>query len=274
MTKIDIAAFADEETRNITYVLVDKASGQAAVVDSILRLNPQTGAIDTTGADAVIEYLDNHNLALEWILETCIHSDHLTASAYLKQQRGGQIGIGEGFKQVQSKLSEVLEISGEGIRNEDDFDCIFADGEVFHLGHLPVEVLLTPGHTPCCVCYRIDNAIFVGDALLMPTDGTPRTDLPNSCARHMYQSIQRLLALPDNTRIFLGHGANPSCPEAYQYETSVVEQRRVNQQLNSDQSEKTFVAEKVLLDAKLPKPRLKLHAIRWNMHAGQRQLQK
>lgn len=266
MSKIDIHSIVDSDTNTVTYIVSDPATKAAAVIDPVLDSEPD-GRHRTTSADAIIRYLDDNRLSLEWILETCIHVDHLTASQYLKQKRGGHVATGEGFKAIQRSMSELLNFQVGHEQSDEAFDYLFADGEVFHLGHILVEVMLTPGHTPCCVSYRIEDAVFVGDTLVLPELGAPRTDLPNSCAKTLYHSSQRVFSLPEHTRVFLGHQSTSQNIQQ-QFETSILQERRGNQALSSDTNELDFIESCLARDEQLSKPKLNLNAIKWNMQAG------
>lgn len=268
MNKLNIQSFFDNATNTITYVISDLASRQAAVIDPVLDFDPNAGTLSAQSADTIITFLDDHNLSLEWILETHAHADHITASHYLKEKRGGQIGIGEHIKKVQSTFKKTFNLNGDLPCDGSQFDHLFEDGEMIKLGHLSIEVMHTPGHTPACVSYKVEDAIFVGDTLFMPDYGTARADFPSGSARTLYQSIQRILSLPDSTRIFVGHDYLNEKRDVYQWETSVLQEKCHNIHLRNGTSEQDFVDLRNTRDASLPVPRLLLPAIQINIRAG------
>ena len=269
MTRIDICPFFDEFTNTVTYVVTDRASKQTAIIDPVLDFDPNTGTLTSSSADQLIAFLDDNNLQLEWILETHAHADHITASNYLKEKRGGQIGIGEHIKKVQCTFNKTFNLTGELPCDGSQFDHLFEDGEVIYLGHIEIEVMHTPGHTPACVCYKVEDAIFVGDTLFMPDFGTARTDFPCGSAKSLYQSIQRILSLPDSTRIFVGHDYKAPNRDVYAWETSVLQEKHDNIHIKSGVAEDEFVRMRNTRDASLPVPRLLLPAIQVNIRAGQ-----
>lgn len=269
MSKLVIKPFFDEDTFTITYVVTDKATSQSAVIDPVLDFDAQAGKLSSKRADEVIDYLDSHNLRLEWILETHAHADHITASHYLKQKRGGNIGIGENIKLVQSVFKKAFNLGDDMLCDGSQFDFLFEDGEIISLGHLNIEVMHTPGHTPACVSYLIEDAIFVGDTIFMPDFGTARTDFPSGSAKTLYHSIQKILALPDQTRIFVGHDYKSPTRDTYAWETTVLEERRNNIHVKKGVSEQEFVEQRNTRDKTLPVPKLLLPSIQINIRAGQ-----
>lgn len=269
MSKLVIKPFFDEDTFTITYVVTDKATSQSAVIDPVLDFDAQAGKLSSKRADEVIDYLDSHNLRLEWILETHAHADHITASHYLKQKRGGNIGIGENIKLVQSVFKKAFNLGDDMLCDGSQFDFLFEDGEMISLGHLNIEVMHTPGHTPACVSYLIEDAIFVGDTIFMPDFGTARTDFPSGSAKTLYHSIQKILALPDQTRIFVGHDYKSPTRDTYAWETTVLEEKRNNIHVKKGVSEQEFVEQRNTRDKTLPVPKLLLPSIQINIRAGQ-----
>jgi glyoxylase-like metal-dependent hydrolase (beta-lactamase superfamily II) len=269
MNKLIIKPFFDEITCTITYVLTDKATSQTAVIDPVLDFDASSGKVKSTRADEVIDYLDNNNFRLEWILETHAHADHVTASTYLKQKRGGRLGIGEHIKIVQSTFKKTFNFSDEMPCDGSQFDDLFENGEIINLGHLKIEVIHTPGHTPACVSYLIEDAVFVGDTIFMPDFGTARTDFPNGSAKALYQSIQKILALPEQTRIFVGHDYKSPSRDVYAWETTVLEEKRNNIHVKEGTSEQDFIQRRNARDANLPVPKLLLPAVQLNIQAGQ-----
>lgn len=269
MTKLDIHPFFDEATNTVTYLVIDMATKQTAIIDPVLDFNPNNGAISSLSADRIISFIDENNLKTEWILETHVHADHITAAHYIKNKRGGQIGIGEHIKKVQDTFKKTFNLNDETPCDGSQFDYLFEDGEVIYLGHLKIEVIHTPGHTPACVSYKIEDAIFVGDTLFMPDFGTARTDFPNGSATSLFDSIQRILALPESTRIFVGHDYKSPSRDTFAWETTVFEEKRDNIHVGDDVSQEAFVTLRKSRDATLEAPRLLLPSIQLNIRAGQ-----
>ena len=267
MNKVAVQAFFDELTKTVSYVLVDEASKQAAVIDPVLEFDPVTKALGTTHADEIIVFLDNNNLQLEWILETYSHSDHITAASYLKEQRGGKIGISEHITKVQHTFKKAFNFDDMPCDGS-EFDYLFQDGEVIYLGHIEMEVIACPGHTPACSCYRIEDALFVGQSLLMPDVGVARTDFPCSSAKALYQSLQRILLLPDSTRIFVGYDSKPSTRINDEWETTIFQEKRDNIHLKDCLKEAEFIGLRERLDKNLPSYDSLLPSISVNIRAG------
>jgi glyoxylase-like metal-dependent hydrolase (beta-lactamase superfamily II) len=268
MSKLNIQPFFDQGTNTVTYVVTDKATCLTAIIDPVLDLDLASGTISSNSADKVIAFLDENNLRLEWILETHAHADHITASQYIKEKRGGQIGIGEHIKVVQSTFKKTFNLGVELPCDGSQFDFLFEDGEMISLGHLNIHVMHTPGHTPACVSYLIEDAIFVGDTIFMPDYGTARADFPNGSAKALYQSIQRILSLPDHTRIFVGHDYKSETRNVYAWETTVLQERRGNIHVREGTSEGEFVHLREKRDATLAVPSLILPSIQLNIRAG------
>jgi glyoxylase-like metal-dependent hydrolase (beta-lactamase superfamily II) len=268
MNKLNIQPFFDENTQTVTYVVTDKATCSTAVIDPVLDFDPTSGKLSSVGADKVISYLDDNNLRLEWILETHAHADHITAANYIKAKRGGQIGIGEHIKRVQSIFKKTFNFGDEFPCDGSQFDFLFEDGEIITLGHLNFHVLHTPGHTPACVSYLIEDVAFVGDTIFMPDFGTARADFPNGNAKTLYYSIQKILSLPEQTRIFVGHDYKSPTRNYYEWETTVLQEKRNNIHVKLGTTESEFVKLRESRDAKLPVPRLLLPSIQLNIRAG------
>lgn len=265
--KPEIRSFFDQATYTITHLVSDPATGQAAVIDPVLDYDHRSGATSHASADRVLAAAEESGLKIAWILETHAHADHLSAAPYLKSRTGAQVGIGEHIREVQRIFAPVFnldDISGDGR----EFDRLFADGESFPLGRLQVEVLHTPGHTPACVSYRIGDAVFVGDTIFMPDYGTARTDFPGGSATTLYRSIQRLLSLPDDTRLFLCHDYKAPGRDHYAWETTVADQRARNVHLRNGVGEQDFVTMREQRDATLPVPVLLLPSVQVNIRAG------
>ena len=260
--KPTIQAFFDPATATVTYVVHDATS--AAIVDPVLDFDPKSGRTSTASADRVVAFVRSRSLRVEWILETHAHADHLTAAPYIRSRVGGRIAIGERIGEVQAIFREVFNIQKE----LPAFDHLFADGERFMVGRIEAEVIYTPGHTPACVSYKIGDGVFVGDTLFMPDYGTARADFPGGDARALYRSIQRILSLPPETRLFLCHDYKAPGRDDYAWETTVGEERAKNVHVHEGVSEEEFVAMRTARDAKLAAPLLLLPSIQVNIRAG------
>lgn len=269
MEKLIIQAFFDKMTKTVSYVITDRATAYAAVIDPVLDYDPDLDAFSSKSADSIIDYLDQNNFHLQWILETHAHADHITASYYLKQKRGGQIGIGEHIREVQMTFKSLLNLSDDMPCDGRQFDYLFCDNELVDLGHLKIHVLHTPGHTPSCVSYLIEDAIFVGDTIFMPDFGTARTDFPKGNAAVLYQSIQKILSLPDKTRVFVGHDYQSQSRKQYAWETTVIEEKLNNIHMRNGVSQEQFCSFRESRDADLPVPALLGPSIKFNIQAGQ-----
>ena len=264
----DVRGFFDPATHTITYLVSDPATGQAAIIDPVLDFDAPSARTSTRSIDAVMAALRSEGLKLALVLETHAHADHLTAAAHLRATTGVSIGIGGRITQVQSAFGPLF--GADDVRPDGAvFDHLYADGDAFALGDLTVQVIHTPGHTPACVSYRIGDAVFTGDTLFMPDYGTARTDFPGGGdARTLYRSIQRLLGLPDETRIFVGHDYLPQGRTDYRFETTVAEQRAHNIHIGGGVSEDAFVAMREARDATLGAPQLILPSLQVNIRAG------
>ena len=263
----DVRGFFDPATHTVTYLVSDPATGQAAIIDPVLDFDAASARTSTRSIDAVMAALRSEGLKLALVLETHAHADHLTAAAHLRATTGVAIGIGGRITQVQSAFGPLF--GADNVRPDGAvFDHLYADGDAFALGDLTVEVIHTPGHTPACVSYRIGDAVFTGDTLFMPDYGTARTDFPGGDARTLYRSIQRLLGLPDETRIFVGHDYLPQGRTDFRFETTVAEQRAQNIHIGGGASEDAFVAMREARDATLGAPQLILPSLQVNIRAG------
>ena len=263
----DVRGFFDPATHTVTYLVSDPATGQAAIIDPVLDFDAPSARTSTRSIDAVMAALRSEGLKLALVLETHAHADHLTAAAHLRTMTGVSIGIGGRITQVQSAFAPLF--GADDVRPDGAvFNHLYADGDAFALGDLTVEVIHTPGHTPACVSYRIGDAVFTGDTLFMPDYGTARTDFPGGDARTLYRSIQRLLALPNETRIFVGHDYLPQGRTDFRFETTVAEQRAQNIHIGGGASEDAFVAMREARDATLGAPQLILPSLQVNIRAG------
>ncbi len=269
MSNPTVQPFFDEPTNTFSYVVRDPDSHSCAILDSVLDFDYAAGRTDVRSADAIIEFVQRNNLKVEWILETHVHADHLSAAPYLHEQLGGRTGIGAHICDVQEIFGKAFNAGTEFQRDGSQFDRLFEEGDSFNIGGLTARVLHTPGHTPACLTYVIGDAAFVGDTLFMPDYGTARCDFPGGDARTLYQSVQKLLALPDDTRMFLCHDYLPDSRSEFQWETTVGDQRRDNIHVHEGISEDEFVRMRERRDATLDMPRLILPSVQVNMRAGQ-----
>ena len=244
----DVMVFYEEETHTVSAVVRDPSSRKVAVIDSVMGFDYSSGSTSTKHADQIVEFIKRHGLELEWLLETHAHADHLSAAPYIQQQLGGKIAIGENIKLVQQTFAGVFGLGPDFQTDGSQFDKLFQDGETFKIGGMPVAVLHTPGHTPACVCYHMGDAVFTGDTLFMPDYGTARCDFPGGSSKTLYQSIQKLLALPAETRVFVGHDYLPKGVRSeFAWETTIGEQRRNNIHVGSGKTEEDFVSMRALL---------------------------
>lgn len=263
----DVRGFFDPATHTVTYLVSDPATGQAAIIDPVLDFDPASARTSTRSIDTVMAALHTAGLTLAMVLETHAHADHLTAADHLRRTQGVLIGVGQHITQVQAAFAPLFgatDVAPDGRA----FDHLYADGDGFPLGSLTVEVIHTPGHTPACVSYRIGDAVFTGDTLFMPDYGTARTDFPGGDARTLYRSIQTLLALPDKTRIFVGHDYLPEGRTDHRFETTVTAQRDQNVHIGGGVSEAAFVEMREARDATLGAPQLILPSLQINIRAG------
>jgi glyoxylase-like metal-dependent hydrolase (beta-lactamase superfamily II) len=262
-----ILAFFDEPTNTVSYLVSDPATAKGAVIDPVLDFNHRNGRVSTRSAEAIVAAAERAGVAVEWVLETHAHADHLSAAPYVKQKTGARIAIGEHIREVQEVFRPIFnatDVSGTG----SEFDRLLADGEAFALGNLTVEVMHTPGHTPACVAYKIGDAVFIGDTMFMPDYGTARADFPGGDAHRLYRSIQRILSLPPETRLFLCHDYLPAGRDRFHWETTVAEQRASNVHIHDGVGEAEFVAMRQARDATLAAPLLLMPAIQVNIRAG------
>lgn len=264
-----VKAFFDEPTNTFSYVVKDPDSNACALIDSVLDFDYASGRTDVRSADEIISYVREQGLSVEWILETHVHADHLSAAPYLHQALGGKTGIGAMITVVQDTFGKAFNAGTEFARDGSQFDQLFKEGDHFKIGNLEGRVLHTPGHTPACLTYVIGDAAFVGDTLFMPDYGTARCDFPGGDARTLYRSIQKVLSLPGETRIFLCHDYKAPDREEFCYQTTVAEQREQNVHVNKGISEDEFVRMRSERDATLDMPALILPSVQVNMRAGE-----
>lgn len=263
-----IQAFLDTDTETISYVVADQQLQRAAIIDPVLNYDPKSGEITTKEADRIIAFIESSQLTVEWILETHAHADHLSAAQYLKSKLGGKVAIGENIQKVQRVFSEKFNLDQSFVCDGSQFDQLLKEGESIRLGQYAIHVMFVPGHTPADSAYQIGDAVFVGDTLFMPDVGTARCDFPGGDAHTLYQSIQKILALPDSTRLFMCHDYPPEQRAQHAWQTTVAEQKQKNIHVNSAISEQVFVGMREKRDAGLDMPRLIYPSIQMNIRAG------
>ena len=264
----DITSFFDEATNTISYIVCDPNGSACAIIDSVLDFDFASGRTDTKSADKLINFVKENKLDVQWLLESHVHADHLSAAPYIQMEVGGKIGIGSHITDVQETFGKIFNEGTEFQRDGSQFDKLFVEGDTFHIGQLRGDVLHTPGHTPACMTYVIGDAAFVGDTLFMPDFGTARCDFPGGSSENLFSSIQKILTLPDATRIFVGHDYKAPGREHYAWETTVGEQKKKNIHIKSGQSKEDFVKLRDERDAKLAMPKLIVPSLQINMRAG------
>ncbi|MEQ6884214.1 MBL fold metallo-hydrolase [Salicola sp. Rm-C-2C1-2] len=269
MNSPQVQHFFDEPTNTFSYVVQDPDSSACAIIDSVLDFDYAAGRTDVRSADEIIRFIRDNQLEVEWILETHVHADHLSAAPYLHEQLGGQTGIGQKIMEVQDIFGKAFNAGTEFARDGSQFDRLFSEGDTFTIGNLEGRVLHTPGHTPACLTYVIGDAAFVGDTLFAPDAGTARCDFPGGDAHTMYHSVQKVLALPPETRIFLCHDYKAPGRDDFVHETTVAEQRERNIHVREGIKEDEFVKMRTERDATLNMPRLILPSVQVNMRAGE-----
>jgi glyoxylase-like metal-dependent hydrolase (beta-lactamase superfamily II) len=260
--------FFDEATNTISYVVKDPDSNACAVVDSVMDIDYAAGRITHDHADAIIAYIKDNGLKLEWIIETHVHADHLSAAPYIQQKLGGKIGIGSKILVVQDTFGKIFNEGTEFQRDGSQFDALFEDGDTYKIGNMDAFVIYTPGHTPACMVHVMGNAAFVGDTLFMPDGGSARADFPGGDAATLYDSIQKVLSLPDNMRLFMCHDYGPN-GRGIQWETTVAEEKAHNIHVGQGKTKEEFVKFRTERDATLAMPRLILPSLQVNMRAGE-----
>lgn len=266
--KPDVQAFFDEATNTITYVVRDPASTACAIIDSVMDMEHAAGRISFENADRIIAHIKGVGLTLEWLIETHVHADHLSAAPYIQQALGGKIGIGAGVIEVQDVFGKIFNEGTEFQRDGSQFDKLFVDGDTYQIGTMAAFVMHTPGHTPACMVHVIGDAAFVGDTLFMPDSGSARADFPGGDAGILYDSIQRVLALPRSLRLFMCHDYGPNGRDI-SWETTVGAELDHNIHVGGGKSREEFVAFRTKRDAELSVPRLIFPALQVNMRAGE-----
>lgn len=263
----DVQAFFDEATFTVSYVVSDPKAGNAAIIDPVRDFDPASGRTATESADRILNYVNEAGLHVDWILETHVHADHLSGAPYLQKKIGGQTSIGSKVSAVQNTFKGIFNI-GDLVTDGSQYDRLFKNGDTFKVGNIDARVIATPGHTPACVTYVIGDSAFVGDTLFMPDFGTARTDFPGGSALQLYNSVQKILSLPQQTRLFMCHDYKAPGRDEYAWETTVAEQRDHNIHINKSVSEAEFVEMRERRDAQLDMPKLILPSIQVNVRAG------
>ncbi len=264
-----VTSFFDGTTNNVSHITADPETRCCAIIDPLLDYNSASGRTSTASADKLIDHIQSHSLSVAWIIDTHIHADHISAAHYLKDKLGGQVATGEHISEVQKVFGNLFGADASFRYDGSQFDHLFTDGEVYRIGNLEGRTLHTPGHTPACMTHVIGDAAFVGDTLFMPDYGTARCDFPGGDASALFHSIQRIFALPDDTRIFLNHDYLPPDRSEYCWQSSVAQQRRDNVHVRDGMSEDEFVAMRHARDAKLSAPKLMIPSVQVNMRAGE-----
>ncbi|MCL4111666.1 UNVERIFIED_CONTAM: hypothetical protein GTU68_023622 [Idotea baltica] len=266
--KPDVTGFFDKATNTISYVVCDPASNACAIIDSVMDIDYAAGRITSDHADELIDFIQRNDLKLEWIIETHVHADHLSAAPYIQDKLGGKIGVGEGITMIQETFGKIFNEGTEFQRDGSQFDKLFTDGDVYHVGQMPIFVMHTPGHTPACMVHVMGDAAFVGDTLFMPDGGSARADFPGGSAEELYDSIQKVLALPDETRLFMCHDYGPNGRDI-QWETTVGDEKRHNIHVGDGKTKEEFVKFRTERDAQLAVPKLIIPSLQVNMRAGE-----
>lgn len=264
----DVITFFDEATFTASHLVIDLSTKKAAIIDPVLDFDPASGRTKTTSADKIVTHVRKNDLDVEWILETHVHADHITAAPYLKEQLGGKTGIGDHVSIIQKTFGEVFNAEDAFQRDGSQFDVLFSDSVTLNIGSITGKVIHTPGHTPACITYIIGDAGFVGDTMFMPDYGSARCDFPGGDARTLYRSIQKLFALPEETRLFMCHDYKAPGRDFFAWETTVAEQKAKNIHLGGGVSEEDFVNMRETRDATLSMPKLILPSVQVNMRAG------
>ena len=267
-TKADVTAYFDESTNTITYLVKDPSSNHCAIIDSVMDMDYAAGRITYESADKIINEIQNRELILDWIIETHVHADHLSAAPYIQLQLGGKIGVGEKIMLIQETFGKIFNEGTEFQRDGSQFDALFKDGDTYMIGNMQAITMFTPGHTPACMVHIIGDSAFAGDTLFMPDGGSARADFPGGDAGELYDSIQKVLTLPDKTRLFMCHDYGPN-GRSIQWETTVLEQKNNNIHVGKDKTRDDFIKFRTERDAQLAMQKLIIPALQVNMRAGE-----
>ena len=266
--KPDVSAHFDEATNTITYIVKDPTSNHCAIIDSVMDIDYAAGRITSDAADKLIAEITERGLTLDWIIETHVHADHLSAAPYLQQKLGGKIGVGEKIMLIQETFGKIFNEGTEFQRDGSQFDALFHDGDTYMIGNMQAFAMYTPGHTPACNVHVIGDAAFAGDTLFMPDGGSARCDFPGGSAGELYDSIQKVLSLPDETRLFMCHDYGPN-GRAIMWETNVAEQKQNNIHVGGGKTREDFIKFRTERDAQLAMPKLIIPSLQVNMRAGE-----
>ena len=267
-TRPEVEPFFDESTNTISYIIVDPATRACAILDSVLDFDYAAGRISYTQADKLIDFIRSNNLSLEWIIESHVHADHLSAAPYLQESLGGKTGIGKEIIRIQNEFGKIFNEGTSFQRDGSQFDALFDEGDTYTVGSMTGFAMHTPGHTPACMVHVIGNAAFAGDTLFMPDGGSARVDFPGGDAGQLYDSIQKVLSLPDEMRLFICHDYGPGGREI-QWETTVGEQRNNNIHVGGNADRNAFIKMRTERDATLKMPQLIIPSLQVNMRAGE-----
>ena len=267
-TKADVNAYFDEATNTISYLVKDPSSNHCAIIDSVMDMDYAAGRITYKNADKLINEIQSRELNLDWIIETHVHADHLSAAPYIQQKLGGKIGVGEKIMVIQETFGKIFNEGTEFQRDGSQFDALFKDGDTYMIGNMQAFAMFTPGHTPACMVHIIGDAAFAGDTLFMPDGGSARADFPGGDAGELYDSIQKVLSLPDETRLFMCHDYGPN-GRSIQWETTVLDQKTNNIHVGKNKTRDDFIKFRTERDAQLAMPKLIIPALQVNMRAGE-----
>ncbi len=264
----DVAGFFDDDSNTVTYIVKDPSSNACAIIDSVMDIDYAAGRITHEHADELIAHIEERGLQLEWIIESHVHADHLSAAPYIQDKLGGKIGVGEGIMVVQETFGKIFNEGTEFQRDGSQFDALFKDGDTYRIGNMEAFVIATPGHTPACMVHVIGNAAFCGDTLFMPDGGSARADFPGGDAGILYDSIQKVLSLPDEMRLYICHDYGPGGREIA-WETTVGEQKANNIHVGGGKTREEFIKFRTERDAQLAMPKLIIPSLQVNMRAGE-----
>lgn len=268
MIKPKVIPFFDETTNTISYVVADPDTNTCAIIDSLLDYDASSGRTGTKSVDRLIKYVEQSKLTVNWIIDTHVHADHLTAAPYVRDVLGGRTAIGENIVRVQKIFGEIFNEGQTFHTDGSQFDHLFKDGETYTVGNINARAIYTPGHTPACMSHLIGDALFVGDTLFMPDSGTARCDFPGGDAQILYRSIHKLFDLPNETRAFMCHDYKAAGRDEFAWESTISEQKEKNIHVNRSINEREFIEMRTVRDAKLSMPKLLLPSVQVNMRAG------
>lgn len=268
MLSPQVTSFFHEPTNTVTYLVCEPGSPYCVLIDPVMDYDSASGQLSHQFADNIVSHVVENDLVISWILETHAHADHITAAPYLQKKFGSQVAIGKYITEVQSVFSQIFNLEAGFAKDGRQFDRLLSEGDVLEAGPLRIEVIHTPGHTPACVSYLIGDAVFVGDTLFMPDYGTARCDFPKGDAATLYRSIQKLLALPEDTRMFVGHDYRSPTRDAFAWQTTVGEQKHRNVHVHEGVSEQAFVSMREQRDATLAVPKLLYPSVQLNIRGG------